>query len=995
MPTFHPHSLKRLCALILGLLLVTAAGGCDCNGGSEIIDPSDAKPSDLYGWWTHTDAQSGNVTVFGFVPQAEAARVLPIKPEEATGDVSAVYQGPRNFLSEPVQLATFEVKDGELLQTVIRDLNATPGTQQRTRIVSLEAQRTLGLQSTNSTTGSRSFSFSARCPSAQPHGSFDVAGQICNTYFSGATSLAVDAQGGVHAASSVLGRPEPPTCAPGKFAQPTYSHFASACGPGLDPLPSFRSSAMITDERTVHFAYASLSASDVSREALLFYRYRPLDLRGDWTEEQVAPQGYPVFQMRLLLKGGQPLLLVSRTNGVIELYRRDAGGWTLVPTLLANGSPLAGQMADATLDREGRLVLLLESSHQLAYERASGFELIPVPRAVMTGFGGGVTTDTSGRVHVVYTYSLIGDNASGVGGRVINGRGIYGVYDGTAWALHEMGPMAYPRIITRPEGPWRVVHAIEKAAKPALALTELAADGSLRSELLSLEPSFGQGNSPEPYYNPSAAIGADGTVAAAWDGNRVYIRPPEAQRTPARTTLTLKLEGRGRGRVRSSDGTINCTETCNVEVPIGARYQLFFEPEPGNAWEQLTCGSGYFALYGYCWLDIFPGASQQVTVKFRESPVSSLLPVGAADGSSMVKRLAARGGRVAISATTTNGKLPMGPSVVEVASAQELLGVRESDGRVWGAALPTTPEALGFRSDGSVSAMFLANREFNFPSGTVGSHTAPVLILAHYANGSFQGIERLAELPQGTSFAVDTGTVGDDDAAAAVLSNFSGFGGLGFPEYSLLVYRSPTGTVTLRGLAQTQTVTNDGQTSLAAGRAAVVLNDDFQLSFDGSNVVATRSVQDATVVTVSQTGDRTLSLWRTFQNSINLGGGPIAGQGSNSTYYAEYGQDGRYITARVLPLWQGASYLAPAPSGPIFAGPNNRGGLMVGRVTDPGYLFNYAGDLTGNKATPFLADSDLEAGSFWVAVRHQGTVDYDVATIQEPFRQLLVQLRLP
>jgi len=985
-------------AIILGVLLVTAAGGCNCNGGSDTdIDPSDAKPSDLYGWWTHTDAQSGTVTVFGFIPQADAARVLPIKPEEITGDISAVYQGDLRFQTDPVQLATFDVKDGELLQTVIRATSAPPGTQFRTRIVSLKGQLQLELQSTNSTTGSRSFSFSARCPAEQPNGTFNMPGQVCNNYFSAATSLAVDGQGNVHAASAVLGRVEPGACPAGKAAVPTYSHFADACGPSLNPLPNFRASDMVTDESTVHFAYMSQSA-ELAKDFLLFYRSRPLDQRGDWIEEQVAPQGYPIHEMRLLLRNGQPHLLVSRTSGVIELFRRDGGTWTLVPTPLTSGPPLEGRMADATLDREGKLVLLLESSHQVAYERAAGFELIPLPKEGMAaGFGGGIAADSEGRVHVVYNWDEIGDNPSGIGGRVVNGRGIYGLYDGTAWTSHELGPMAYPRIVTRADGPWSVVHAIAKAAQPTLVLTEVSRDGSLRSELLSLEPNFGGGASPEPFYHPTAAVGPDGTIAAAWDGNRVYIRPPEAQIVRERTTLTVQIEGRGHGRVRSADGTIDCTATCTVEVPVGLRYQLFFEPDGQSARDQVTCAPSYFNLYGYCWVDVFPGQAPTVTAKFRESPVASLLPVSIADSRATVKRLAARGGRVAIVVPILDGKLHMGESEVDVGTAQQVLGVREADGRVWAVELPMEPEAIGFKSDGSISALFLANRGLSFPSGTVGSFETPVLLLAHYANGSFQRVARIVDLPQGTTLAVGAAAVGDDGAVGAVLSNFSSFSSLGIPEYTLFAYGSAAGTVSLVGRNETQTITQFGTVSLAAGRAAVTLNNQFLLFFDGGTHVSTRTVADVAVTSiggVTQTADRVLSLWATLHNTIDLGGGPMPRQ-ANGLFYAEYGLDGRYLSAKELAHAQTASYLVPAPSGTIFAGQSTRGGLTYGRVMDTGYLFTYAGELTGNKATPFLAAFDTEANRFWIAVKHQGTVDYDVATLTEPYRQVLLELRLP
>ncbi|WP_224241102.1 hypothetical protein [Hyalangium gracile] len=974
-------------AFLFVFIAALVGTACDCNGGEE-VEPSDAQASDLYGWWTVTEPD-GTLTVFGFVPRADAPRELPVTAAEATGDISAVYRGSRGFLAEPVQLATFTVEDGEVLQTVIRDASATAGTQFRTRILALTRQRTLTLQSANAASGSRAFSWSARCPAALSHGYFEVPGQFCNAYFSSATSMVVDVRGGVHAASSVNGK-EPP-CAVGRLPVPTYSHFASACGPTLTQLPAFRSSAMASEGDFVHLAYQSLS-SNLPEDFLLFYRTR--ELRGTWSEEQVAGQGHPIHQMRVLMRRGQPLILVSRTNGVIELYSRDTGSWSLVPTLLTTGGPLQGQMADATVDPAGRLVLLLEANHKLAYERAGGFELIDLPLAMATGFGGGVAVDTSGQVHVAYVYDEIGDNADGVGGRVVGGRGLYALYDGRTWTSHEAGPMAYPRLITRPEGPWRVVHALDKAARPALALTEVGRDGSLRSELITVESSFGPGNSPEPFHQFAAAMGPEGTIAATFMGNRLFIRPREDEIVREKTKLTVTIEGRGGGRVRSGDGTIDCTSTCTVDVPQGARYQLFFEPDGQSALDAFPCPTNIHALYGYCWYDVFPGLAQapQFTVKFRQSPVASVLRVGAEDGSTTVRRLVAREGRLAVAASTTNGRFPFAGQVVNVGTATELLAVRETDGRVWAAPLPAVPDAVGLRADGTASALFFDNRGLSFPSGPAGSQTAPALVLAHYANGSFLRLERLAQLPQGT--AVSAGAVGDDEAAGAVLYNGSGFGAVGVPELSLFVYRQPTGNVVLRGL-DTQALAGSTNITLDSGNAAVsALTKLF--TFTAGAPTGTREVANGQLQHFVLRGNQLDSSWSSFQGVLDFGGGPVRGQQSPAYFHAEHGLDLRLISASAVvrpELQYGPGSIFPGPSGPVFLTNTFRGGLQYGSLRDQGYLFTYAGDLAGNKAQPFL--SDLDGNSLWVAVQNRGTVDYDVTRISSPFQTVLVQLRIP
>jgi hypothetical protein len=973
-------------SIILGVLFAAIVGSaCDCKGSGGKLEPSDVRAADLYGWWTATD-ESGSVTVFGFFPKEDAATELPISPEEATADVSAVYQGPRGALGEPAQLATFEVKDGEILETVLRGARATPGAQLRTRILGLTPQRELTLQSSSASSGSRAFSWAARCPSAKPNGIFDVQGQICSTRYSGGTSLVVDAQGVVHAASGLPGIVD--ACPAGKPAGSTYSRFESACGPALNVLPNFRESGMAADASTLHLAYEAFTPGDASRNYHLFYASRSLGPRGDWTEEPVAgilASGHPVYDIRVLVRDGQSLIVASYTDGTLRVYRREGGAWSVMPTLLPDGTPVTGWTADATLDREGRMVLLLESNHQIALERAGGFELIRLPkRGMAAGFGGGVATDGSGRIHVTYVYEEIGDNADGTGGWVISGRGIYGVYDGTAWTSHELGPVTYPRMATHGDGPWRVVHGLGKARRSTLALTEVSRDGSLRSELINFERTGG-GTSPEPVYDTVAAAGPEGTIAASWDGTRVYIRPPEDQIVRERKTITFSFEGKGGGRVRSADGTIDCTATCTVEVPVGSRHQLFFEADAQSAIDQIPCVAPYMSLYGYCWYDVFPEEQGPIIVKFRETPVVSVTAV--ADGNSNLTRLGARDGRVVMAATTNAGRFPIGDAVVDVGVLGDMIAVRETDGRVWGAPLPATPLTVGLRSDGSASALFFADRALSFPSGTVGSASAPVVVLAHYAGGSFQRLERLADVPSSTRLLA--AAVGDDDTAAVVLSSTDGFGSLGVPEWNLLVYRNASGSVVLRGLEAGAAAGGIAGLTLGEGRAVVLLPNPFndavlyKLSFlDGGALVGSQTVNGVALASYALKGDRLFSIW-----------GPA---NSTSYLYLEHGMDGRQLVSRPLTLEvAGVSFaaLAPAPAGTIFVRPSFRSGLEYARLGDPSYSFLFGGDHLGNKATPRMSDSD--GRHFWIAVENRGTVDYDVTTVENTYRTLLLQMRLP
>jgi hypothetical protein len=704
--------------------------------------------------------------------------------------------------------------------------------------------------------------------------------------------------------------------------------------------------------------------------------------------------------MRVLLHNGQPWILVNRTSGEVELYRRDSGAWNRVPLpALMNGEPLSARMVDGALDANGNLVMLVESYQRVFYQRPGGFELITLPKdGVSVGFGGGLMVDGRGRVHVTYVYDEIGSNPDGIGGFVISGRGIYGVYDGTAWTSYELGPITYPRIATLGDGPPRVVHGLYKGRQPPLALTEVARDGSLRSELITLSQDPVGGTSPDPFFHPTAAVGPDGTIAAAWDGKRVYIRPPDTQFARERTTLTFSIEGPGGGRVRSADGTIDCTATCTVEVPVGSRHQLFFEPDSRSMLELYPGYEPFKSLYGYVWYDVFAGQQSPIRVKFRQTPVGAAFSIMSPRGPLVVYRLAAREGRVAI-ATASDGQLSFESQVFPTPTG-EVLAVRETHGQVWAAQLPVTPVAIGLRANGGASALFYANTPLSFPSGTVGSNAAPVVVLAHYANGSFQGLERLADVPSGTVLLA--GAVGDDEAAGMVLSHTNGFGSLGVPEFNLFLYRSATGSVVGRGLEAGAAAGGTVGLALANGRAAVELPNPFSggansklFLFQDGVPTGTQLVRGGVLTALALGPDRLLSIWHPTEGYLDIGAGNVPFN-AQAYFFAEHGLDGRPLGATpITGVELRANHFAVTSnaSGTYFVRPSSNFGLEYGRLNDPSYFFTYGGDMLGNRAIPLASDTD--GNSFWVVVRHQGTVDYDVTTVQNSFRMVLLQLRLP
>ncbi|MFT3764603.1 MAG: hypothetical protein QM820_03660 [Minicystis sp.] len=335
----------------------------------------------------------------------------------------------------------------------------------------------------------------------------------------------------------------------------------------------------------------------------------------EWTTEKVAPTpmtGTSALELRLLSGPDGLTAVAGRTDGILERYVKNGTKWTAVPMEVTPGTPAAGRIVDAAMNEAGEIAILVESQ-QVAHVTKSGVKLIDLPMPLRAGFGGGVGFDSKGRIHAVWDYQEIGTSPGGVGGQVIDLRAVYGIYDGAKWKTFEIGPAAYPHLITRPDGPMRVVHADAKASVPGLILLEIGEDGSLRSERMDTATAFGGGGSPEPFIRMAAAEGPDGTIAALFNGQRVWVKHPTS--VVPRSTMPVHIKINGAGHVKSKDGRIDCKADCTVNIPWGERVALEFDPKP----MLLVPSDNRYEVYGWQWIDTLPvdmlgGAVNQVDV---------------------------------------------------------------------------------------------------------------------------------------------------------------------------------------------------------------------------------------------------------------------------------------------------------------------------------------------------------------------------------------------
>ena len=582
--------------------LVLASLALACGGGGS-KSPSTAN---LQGWWFH-DGPTEQV-VFGFVPAAEALSTLPLDgltvPEGA--DVSAVSQRGAGDDAAPVllQVTSYEVREEVLYQTVIGAVNAVPGTEYATQIVDFAAD-SMTIESMNDPSGMRSYVRVPRCPTEAAIGWTRHPGQLFGgSATSGGASIAVDPQGHVHALIGLLG-----AGFAGQF--PMYWFFGDGCDPLRATLPAFYRSAIAVRDGEVH-TLLELLAPGLPEQSAIVHRWRS-EAGADWQVEPVAPtppNGFPVHVMHLFLDGDGLVALVGRTDGALELYRRDAAGWQAAAL---DPGVVPARVEHAAIGPDGAIVVL--TNDRVRRIVGAAVEDIALPR-LSTDFGinGTVALDAEGRVHAVWAYEALGSNPDGIGGFVVSNRMTYGVLTGSSWTELELGPGMHPRLILGPDGVTRVIHGIYKQNSPMLGLLEVGEDGSLTGQRLARDEGLGSG-SPETFARFAAAQGADGTLATTFSGDWVDVRFGAPIR--ARPDVAFTIEIAGPGRVRSLDGAIECAATCTTQVPLGTRLALAMAPDPGYEGIDEEHPNGFHQVYGWAWHDAVPEAGALAVVSRR------------------------------------------------------------------------------------------------------------------------------------------------------------------------------------------------------------------------------------------------------------------------------------------------------------------------------------------------------------------------------------------
>lgn len=543
-------------------------------------DPTSLSTRNLHGFW---NTEGATQTVFAFLPPEGRDDVFR-EPEldlPADEDISVVFTGSvldRGLTDS--QVATYELQGDALVQTVIGDVLAPPGTMYSTKILAFDGA-TMTLESKNDPSGERTYTKSARCPNESRLGwSFGGGGSVTDPTVHD-PAIAIDAEGHVHTLIGSYGQTVD--------AYPMYQLQGDGCTSFSEPFPVFRRAGIVLVGGEVHtFLEMGPGADDFA----LVHAHRA-DPSAAWQTEKIAgppASGSPTYSLFLFADGADLVAVTSRTGGELEVYRRSGTTWQ---TVALDASAMM-RVEDAAIGPSGEIVLLgLDKIRKL---EGAAFEDIALPRPqIDVSVNGGVRVDASGKIHATWAYEYVSNT-----GTVVGARSVYGVYDG-AWTEHLLGPAIYPRPVPGPNGELRVLSSPYRAAIPAFTLTEIAAGGAMKSARIGLDRAFGSG--PDGFARLATAVGPDDTIATSWASHAVYVRHPDRLREPRMIDYTIQITGPG--RVTSVDGRIDCTETCTVPVPLGTRLQIQVEPEAGYAAGDSSCPyEDAHAVDGYCWHDV-------------------------------------------------------------------------------------------------------------------------------------------------------------------------------------------------------------------------------------------------------------------------------------------------------------------------------------------------------------------------------------------------------
>lgn len=821
------------------LLLISACGPSDGP-----LDPSEATSTDLEGYWVAEGTDSiGSplITTFGFVNATRAVLVLPLETNgivaPAGAPLSVVYQNPPNGLPSDQQYATYSVGGGELVQTVLADVATPPGTAYSTRILAITPRESLTLESSQASSGQRTYTWHARCPAPNEAGWDYYRAHFpgCPPAIALGNSIAFDEHGDIHAVHGVG--------AVTGCEVTTYTYITEACLPRHIAMPAIDSSAIDVKDGVVRVAA-------VLRDYRLVVYSRRLD-EADFGPEQVIDAAPGTTRAMRFVRGTErPTLMWSgTTTGLDSLAHsyvlEDDGTWT------KRSDEAMAYPFDSAVAANGDVYFVKNDFvHRVTQDGTPLGEPIAIPLpAANLGITTPIHVTPSGRIEIVYESRVLGENPGGSGGAVIGNEAYLLQRTGTTWTQTLLGNQYGAWIATHGDGPARVVITTAKAFRPELAMHTIEGGEIISTELLHGGGAFGLGSTPEYFHVPQAVTHDDGSVAATFDGASIYVkRGPPARRVPARGQVTF-IAGEGVAHLRADDGRFDCTDDCFFDAAVGEGVLVHAEAPPG--WTVSIGGCYESTTYGATSCRLLVRDHQFAVSVFAErTAVESRLTTGNMNLSSVATAFDARGSKFVVQAEfnpgVTDFRIGNTTLSLDAHSPRALVGYDRDSGDAWITPLPAAPLGLAALPDGGAWVVAAIDGSVDFGSGPVGASGEQSLVRVRYGTDGTTTDAEVIDSGSRAFFTVSRANVDADGTVAAVVRSDSDW---------LFVRAATDSTATetvisIAPSAGTPTlIAISGARSLVAFDSAIVL-------FDGATLAGVRTFgggADLTDVALTET----------------------------------------------------------------------------------------------------------------------------------------------
>lgn len=960
---------RRLCGWLSLVLLVSC-------GPPGTVTPSAATVNDVIGWWFHVDpGPEGGTRVYGLVPPPDGPWSVPVNFSHREKPISTIL-----YAGSPQIRASFEVKDGAIVETVIDSVDFDPGKQFSTKILSLVKGQSMSLESKNAPGGVRPYTWHERCPLTIASGWSVTATLNYPSYFATASTLAFDSKGRLHSFTGMAGEQN------GAFpARPTYSVLDKGCEAIWFTASNARQASLVVDASdVVHLFWTESGVYSEGPDSTLMHKYRQTDSE-QWTTETLS-----TLQAQRVLKAvsrGQRTVLVTQRISAsamprsIELFESREGTWSSTFATV-NGTNVLGSLNGAGLDPSGRLWISLHNSSlsnrgSLLREVSAGvFEALTTPAAPLQLLGD-FYVDAAGRAHQIII--------SGPDGAQ------HGIFENETWRFLR-APSA-EGFVPVDAPPWKHF-VVTDTAFPFLVLATQRDDGVSSYEFVS-----GRTYNPNTATSRGVAVGRDGTIAVAETGEVVSLKRPVAPWGQVETVpVTITIGGSGAGRVWSEDGRIDCSATCTLDLPVYSRHRVRADAAPQNVHVKGGTESDGMGAW-FAWLDIAPvpssvfgmRTSNTFAFEFARSVTPVVIPLSPATGPlGTITDWDARGASIAVSYGSNAGKVFFRDTEFTApgSGAGEVLLLAAGGATPVVRRLPAAPTRVGVLTEGGARGLFFANRALTFEGTTLGASAAPVVVHVTWDAALAQtDVQTLITLPANS---VMTASALDPVGNAAVLvQNGVGFPSLGTNVKTALIWRSSSGLVMVvpfeaNVLIPSPKVSVRGATLfISSGSNLWVFADGVRA---GSSTLAGGEVGPG-----SPTSTGALSI-ATATSGVDLSGGGNPNPMSGDQYLMSWGFDGAPMTTTVL---------RPPFNRIVAVGAEPRGMLVLDQPTTAGpYLFlagqNRAEPLVRNPTQVRALSAQVDGDGMWVLVQQQvASVDYGTATVPGAGGQVLVKAVLP